>query len=40
VAEHWALNDPESPAQDGKDVYALAGLVSGIVHALTGLSSI
>ena len=37
MAEHWALNDPESPAQDGKDVYALAGLVSGIVHALTGL---
>ncbi|MBC9811204.1 hypothetical protein H9Y05_01835 [Crocinitomicaceae bacterium CZZ-1] len=35
-AEYWALNSPDSPAQDGKDVYAIAGLVSAVVHVLTG----
>ncbi|MDD2345290.1 MAG: hypothetical protein PHY85_04010 [Bacteroidales bacterium] len=36
-AEYWALNDPDSPAQDGKDVYAFAGVVSAIVHMITNL---
>lgn len=28
IAEHWALNSLDSPAQDGKDVHIISGIVS------------
>ena len=34
MAEYWALNSPDSPAQDGSDVYAIASIVSSVFVAL------
>lgn len=36
IAMHWALTSDDSWAQDGKDVYAIAGTVSAYVHLWTG----
>ena len=32
AAEYWAMNSPNSPAQDGKDVNAIAGMVSAYIQ--------
>lgn len=34
MAEYWASNSPDSPAQDGSDIHAFSGLVSSVFVAL------
>jgi hypothetical protein len=34
LGAYWALNSPDSPAQDGKDVNAIAGFFSALVSIM------